>query len=411
MNKETDEILEKANYCLNCKVKPCSKKGCPLENDIPKFISQVKEGNYLEAYKTLSKTTVLPGICGRICPHEKQCQGSCVRGIKQEPVQIGDIEAFVFDKAMEQKNSLYDIYKTEIERNKNNNNKKVAVIGGGPSGLTCAAFLAKNGIDVTIYERYNYLGGLLVYGIPDFRLPKEKVKQTVDEILNLGIKVKYNMELGKDFKLDDIIDEYDAIFLGIGANKSTKMGVEGEDLPGVYGGNELLEYKSHPDYEGKTVAVIGGGNVAMDCARTIKRLGAKEVKIIYRRAREQMPAENKEIEDAKKEKIEFLFQNNIVKIIGDKKVEKLELIKTKLVEKETDTRPVPVNVEGSNYIIDVDYVIMALGSKPEDYVKDLNLNLNKWGNIEVNENYQTSNPKIFAAGDVAGQKRNSCLGS
>lgn len=411
MNKETDEILEKANYCLNCKVKPCSKKGCPLENDIPKFISQVKEGNYLEAYKTLSKTTVLPGICGRICPHEKQCQGSCVRGIKREPVQIGDIEAFVFDKAMEQKNSLYDIYKTEIERNKNNNNKKVAVIGGGPSGLTCAAFLAKNGINVTIYERYNFLGGLLVYGIPDFRLPKEKVKQTVDEILNLGIKVKYNMELGKNFKLDDIINEYDAIFLGIGANKSTKMGVEGEDLPGVYGGNELLEYKSHPGYEGKTVAVIGGGNVAMDCARTIKRLGAKEVKIIYRRAREQMPAENKEIEDAKKEKIEFLFQNNIVKIIGDKKVEKLELIKTKLVEKETDSRPVPVNVEGSNYIIDVDYVIMALGSKPEDYVKDLNLNLNRWGNIEVNENYQTSNPKIFAAGDVAGQKRNSCLGS
>ena len=411
MNKETDEILEKANYCLNCKVKPCSKKGCPLENDIPKFISQVKEENYLEAYKTLSKTTVLPGICGRICPHEKQCQGSCVRGIKQEPVQIGDIEAFVFDKAMEQKNSLYDIYKTEIERNKNSNNKKVAVIGAGPSGLTCAAFLAKKGIDVTIYERYNYLGGLLVYGIPDFRLPKEKVKQTVDEILNLGIKVKYNMELGKNFKLDDIINEYDAIFLGIGANKSTKMGVEGEDLSGVYGGNELLEYKSHPDYEGKTVAVIGGGNVAMDCARTIKRLGAKEVKIIYRRAKEQMPAENKEIEDAKKEKIEFLFQNNIVKIIGDKKVEKLELIKTKLVEKETDSRPVPVNVEGSNYIIDVDYVIMALGSKPEDYVKDLNLNLNKWGNIEVNENYQTSNPKIFAAGDVAGQKRNSCLGS
>ena len=411
MNKETDEILEKANYCLNCKVKPCSKKGCPLENDIPQFISQVKEGNYLEAYKTLSKTTVLPGICGRICPHEKQCQGSCVRGIKREPVQIGDIEAFVFDKAMEQKNSLYDIYKTEIERNKNNNNKKVAVIGGGPSGLTCAAFLAKNGIDVTIYERYNYLGGLLVYGIPDFRLPKEKVKQTIDEILNLGIKVKYNMELGKNFKLDDIINEYDAIFLGIGANKSTKMGVEGEDLSGVYGGNELLEYKSHPDYEGKTVAVIGGGNVAMDCARTIKRLGAKEVKIIYRRAREQMPAEKKEIEDAKKEKIEFLFQNNIVKIIGDKKVEKLELIKTKLVEKETDSRPVPVNVEGSNYIIDVDYVIMALGSKPEDYVKDLNLNLNKWGNIDVNENYQTSNPKIFAAGDVAGQKRNSCLGS
>ena len=411
MNKENDGILEKANYCLNCKVKPCSKKGCPLGNDIPQFISQVKEGNYLEAYKTLSKTTVLPGICGRICPHEKQCQGSCVRGIKQEPVQIGDIEAFVFDKAMEQKNSLYDIYKTEIERNKNNNNKKVAVIGGGPSGLTCAAFLAKNGINVTIYERYNFLGGLLVYGIPDFRLPKEKVKQTVDEILNLGIKVKYNMELGKNFKLDDIINEYDAIFLGIGANKSTKMGVEGEDLPGVYGGNELLEYKSHPDYKGKTVAVIGGGNVAMDCARTIKRLGAKEVKIIYRRAREQMPAENKEIEDAKKEKIEFLFQNNIVKIIGDKKVEKLELIKTKLVEKETDPRPVPVNVEGSNYIIDVDYVIMALGSKPEDYVKDLNLNLNRWGNIEVNENYQTSNPKIFAAGDVAGQKRNSCLGS
>ena len=270
------EIEEKINYCLNCKIKPCSQKGCPLNNNIPEFIKAVKEENYKEAYKILSKTTVLPGICGKICPHMKQCQGSCVRGIKGEPVSIGDIENFVFQKAIEQGYSLKDVIeKQEIPELKN---KKVAIIGGGPAGLTCAAFLAKDGLDVTIYEKYDYLGGLLVHGIPEFRLSKEAVKETVNRILDLGIKVEYNKELGKNLNLEDLEQNYDAIFLSIGANKPSKMGVKGENLEGVYGGNELLEYNTHPNYEGKTVSVIGGGNVAMDCARTIKRLRSKRSK-------------------------------------------------------------------------------------------------------------------------------------
>ncbi len=396
-------IKEKADYCLNCKVKPCSNKGCPLHNEIPDFIKEVKEENFNKAYEILCKTTVLQGVCGRICPHQKQCQGSCVRGIKGEPVAIGDLEAFVFDKAMEEGNSLSKVWKEEIEENKKNlGSKKVAVIGGGPAGLTAAAFLTKEGVEVTIFEKYDYLGGLLVHGIPEFRLDKKIVKQTVDNILDLGIKVEYGKVIGKNLNLDDLEKEYDAIFLAFGANCSSKMGIEGEDLSGVYGGNELLEYNMHPNYEGKIVAVAGGGNVAMDCARTIKRLGAKEVKVVYRRAREQMPAEDKEVEEAMKEGVEFLFQNNIVKVLGENKVEKLELIKTELVQKEGDTRLSPVNIEGSNYIIDADYVVMALGANPEPFVKDLKLNLTKWGNIEVNENYETSRPKVYAGGDLAG---------
>lgn len=395
-----DEINKKAQYCLNCKIKPCSNKGCPLGNNIPDFINAIKNEDYKKAYQILSLTTVLPGVCGRICPHKKQCQGSCVRGIKGKPVSIGDLEAFVFDMAVKNKINLSDVF---LDKEKNMQQKKVAVIGGGPAGLTCAAFLAQKGVDVTIYEKYNYLGGLLVHGIPEFRLPKDIVKETVNRILNLGINVKYNMELNKNLILQDLEKQYDAIFLSFGANISSKMGVEGENLPGVFGGNELLEYNLHPDYTNKKVAVIGGGNVAMDCARTVKKKGAKEVKVIYRRSREEMPAEQKEIEDAIVENIEFLYQNNIVKIIGQDKVEKLELIKTRLIQKEGEIRKLPVNIENSNYKIDVDYVIMALGSRPEEFVGDLKLVLNKCGNILVNDKCKTSNSKIYAGGDLAGK--------
>ncbi len=400
-----EKIEEKANYCLNCKIKPCSLKGCPLGNQIPDFISKIKEQKYKEAYEILSKTTVLPGVCGRICPHKKQCQGSCVRGIKGNPVSIGELEAFVFDKVIQEGTTLLELWKDDINlKRKENFGKKVAVIGGGPAGLTCSAFLAKDGINVTIYEKYDYLGGLLVYGIPEFRLPKEKVKQTVENILQLGIEVKYNQELGKNITIGELEKEYDAIFLSFGANVSSKMNVEGEELQGVYGGNELLEYNLHPDYTNKTVIVVGGGNVAMDCARTVKKLGAKSVKVVYRRAREQMPAEEKEISDAINEKIEFLFQNNVVKIIGKNRVEQVELIKTDLIQRDGEERLVPINIDKSNYTIDADYIIMALGSKPENFISTLDLELNKWGNVQIDDNYQTSNKKIYAGGDLAGVK-------
>ena len=295
-----EEIKEKANYCLNCPVKPCSNKGCPLNNNIPEFIRAIKEEDIKKAYDILSETTVLESICGRICPHMKQCEGSCVRGIKGSPVNIGDLEAYVGDIAIKNGYKISEI-------NRKNMNKKIAIVGGGPAGITASAFLLKKGFSVTIFEKYNYLGGLLVHGIPEFRLPKNIVKNTIQKIIDLGLEVKYNCELGKNLSLNELEKNFDAIFLAYGANVTTKMGVEGEELKGVYGGNQLLEYKNHPDYRGKKVAVIGGGNVAMDCARTIIRLGAENVKIIYRRAEEQMPAETKEIQEAKNEGIEFLF--------------------------------------------------------------------------------------------------------
>ena len=394
-----EDIKKYTDYCLNCPVKPCSNKGCPLNNDIPTFIRLVKEGKIEEAYKILSETTVLGSICGRICPHMKQCEGSCVRGIKGEPVQIGEIEAFVFDEAL--KNKWYK----NIQKTSEMQGKKIAVVGSGPAGLTCASFLARSGSEVTIYEKYDKLGGILRHGIPDFRLEKDILDKTIEAILDVGIKVEYNKELGRNINIEDLEKEYDAIFLGFGANIPSKMNIEGEELEGVYGGNSLLETGNHPAYNGKKVAVIGGGNVAMDCSRTIKRLGADKVYVIYRRAEKQMPAESKEIEDAKKEGIEFLFQNNIVKILGDSKVEKIECIKTELVKKEGETREVPVNIEGSNYEMDIDYVVMAVGSSTEkELVDKLGLRLNKWGNIDVNEKHQTSKEKIYAGGDVAGNK-------
>lgn len=391
-----EEIKAKAEYCLNCKLKPCQ-SACPLGNDTAGFIKLIKENKLKEAYELLLETTVLQPVCSRICPHDKQCQGSCVRGIKQTPVSIGDMEAYIGDLAI--KNNW------KIDKKSEEKNKKVAVIGGGPTGLTCSAVLARNGYQVTIYEKHDKLGGIMVHGIPDFRLDREVLQKTIDKIVELGIEVKLNSGLGQDYTLDSLAKEYDAVYLGFGANISSKMGIEGEDVEGVLGGNELLENNIHPDYTGKTVIVSGGGNVAMDTSRTVKRLGAKRVIVVYRRSRTEMPAEKKEIEEAIEEGVEFFFQNNIIKICGDKKVEKIECVKTELVQKEGESRLSPVNIEGSNFFIDADYVIMAVGSKPEaDLLKKLNLELDKWGRIKIDENSMTSKKGVFAGGDVVGAK-------
>lgn len=389
------EEIEMREYCLNCKIKPCCNQGCPLNNNIPTFI---KETDYKKAFEILSKTTVLPAICGRICPHEKQCQGSCVRGIKQSPVKIGKIESIIGDK------SIKENYKIPTDRKENLKTKRVAIVGGGPAGLTCAAFLARQGLQVTIYEKHNELGGILSHGIPEFRLPRETMEKTIDKILELKINVEYNKELGKNISVVELSKKYDAVFISIGANIPAKMGIEGENLNGVYGGNDLLEYNKHPAYSGKNVAIIGGGNVAMDCARTIVRMGAKKVYVIYRRAKEQMPAEIKEIESAENEGIEFIYQTNIIKIIGKSRVEKIECVKTELVKIEGQNRLSPVNIEGSNFILPMDYVVMATGSKPEkNAIKELEKN--KWNYIKVNENMQTSIKNVYAGGDIVGEKQ------
>ncbi len=393
-----DNIKQKAEYCLNCKNPQC-RTGCPLGNNIPAFIQKVKEDNLEEAYKILCETTAIPAICGRICPHQKQCQGKCIRGIKSEPVSIGEIEAYVGDWALNNTNSLLNCCKDIQEKN-----KKVAVIGGGPSGLTAAMFLRKNGYKVTIYEKQKDLGGILKRGIPEFRLSNEIVEKTIEQILALGIDVQCEKELGKNLYLVELKKEYDAIYLSIGANIPRKMAIEGEELEGVYGGNSLLENQNHPDYTNKKVAIIGGGNVAMDCARTIKRMGAEQVVVIYRRSEAEMPAESKEISDAKKEGVEFLFLNNIVKILGTNKVEKIECIKTELVQKEGETRKSPVNIENSNYILNMDYVVMAVGGEVDkDLIEKCNISTTTKKYVQVNENNQTSDEKVFAGGDVVGQ--------
>lgn len=393
-----NDIKQKAEYCLNCKNPQC-RIGCPLGNNIPAFIQKVKEDNLEEAYKILCETTVMPAICGRICPHQKQCQGKCIRGIESEPVSIGEIEAYVGDWALNNLNNLLNCY-----GNIQDKNKKVAVIGGGPSGLTAAAFLRRKGYQVTIYEKQKDLGGILKRGIPEFRLSNEIVEKTIGQILALGVNVQFEKELGKNLNLADLKKEYDAIYLSIGANVPRKMSIEGEELKGVYGGNALLENANHPDYTNKKVAVIGGGNVAMDCARTIKKMGAKQVVVIYRRSEAEMPAEAKEIADAKQEGVEFLFLNNIVKILGKDKVERIECIKTELIQKEGETRKSPVNIENSNYIMNMDYVVMAVGGKlDKNIIEKCNIETNSKKYVQVNENNQTSHEKVFAGGDIVGQ--------
>ncbi len=350
----------------------------------------MKESKEEDACDLLEKTTVLPALCGRICPHEKQCQGSCIRGKRTRPVQIGAIEAYLGDYALEKGKPL----KKVGARGKG---YKVAVVGGGPAGLTCAAFLAKEEVDVTIYEKHAYLGGLLQHGIPSFRLNKTLVKKTIHNILSLGIHVKLNQELGENLTLKTLEKEYDAIFLAVGANRSKTLGIEGEELEGVYGGNELLEQENHPNYQGKVVAIIGGGDVAMDVARTIQRKNPKKVIVFYRRSEEEMPAEKKEIRRAIKEGIRFRFHANPVRILGKRRVEKLVYVKTKYKGKKQEKKL--VSIKGSEKDLKVDYVIRCLGSRLDASMQNLPLKYTDTSVIYTKETGQTSKRKIFAGGD------------
>ena len=375
--------LEKSR-CLNCAHRPCSIEGCPLNNDIPDFIHA--EGQ--NAMDIVYSKTVLPSICGRICPHYKQCQGSCVHGKIDNPLEIGMIEASIGDEA------IATDYKIKTNIDNDLVEKHVAVIGGGPSGLTCAAFLARRGIKVTIYEKHNELGGLLVHGIPEFRLSKTTVEQTIKLILDLGIEVKLNQELGKDFTIDGLKLTYDAIYIAIGANEPI-ITMEGSN---VYSANVLLEDKNFPDFANKKVAISGGGNTAIDMARVAKRMGA-EATVVYRRSEKQMPAEPREVDDALRDGVQFMLQTNILNFENNK----LKCIKTELIKLEDDDRLSPVNIDGTEFEVDCDYLILANVSCPNKKIVN-EFDLNKGGYISVNENLETSIENVFAGGDVIGTK-------
>lgn len=401
MIHEIEKVKKQAEYCLNCKTKPCQ-TGCPLQNNIPDFIKCVKEEKYEEAFKVLNETTIFETICGRICPQKSQCEGSCVRGIKGESVHIGEIEKFIGDYMLHNSENVGVAPLGDSKENLRGI-KKIAIIGSGPSGLACTYYLSTRGYKVSIYEKHSKLGGLLRHGIPEFRLEKEILDKWIEKyILNKNVEVFTNVELGKDITLENLKKEYNAVVLAFGANVSNKMNIEGEEKEFVLGGNELLEYRNMPDFKDKKVAVIGGGNVAMDVSRTIKKLGADNVCVVYRRSEKQMPAERKEIEEAKEEGIEFSFQTNMVKVLDNK----IECVKTELVKKEGETREYPINIEGSNFFMDIDFVILAVGSSTDKNIIDkLGLETSKWGNIKVDENYRTSDKKIYAVGDLIGTKQ------
>jgi glutamate synthase (NADPH/NADH) small chain len=399
-----EEVKKELNRCLNCPASPC-KLACPFNNEIPKVISLAKENKIMEAYDLLKEKTCLSSICGIVCPHAKQCEGSCTRNKIDGPVKIGLIESSIANLVKENCNDLNNLYDTTIssEELEKNSSKNIAIVGSGPSGITCAYFLARKGYKVTIFEKHDTYGGLLTHGIPEFRLDREIIKKEYDNIINkLGIKIFFNKELEKDIFLTELLCDYDAVYLAMGANIPQKMGIEGEDFENVYQGNSLLENNNHPDYTGKIVAVSGGGDVAIDTVRTIIRKGAKKVYLIYRRARENMPCQDKEVEEAIEEGVEIKFQKNIVKILdeNDNKVHKLVLIDTELVEE--NGKIVAKNIEGTEHELDVDVLVMAIGSKADKELNSrLDLDLNEKNYIKVNENHRTSAVTVFAGGLVA----------
>lgn len=403
-----EEAMEEAQRCLNCRNAKCI-KGCPVSIDIPGFIHQVKEGNIEEAYKVIGKSSALPAICGRVCPQESQCEGVCIRGIKGEPVSIGKLERFVADYALE-----HDIKPQGAEKM---NGHKVAVIGSGPSGLTCAGDLAKMGYEVTVFEALHELGGVLVYGIPEFRLPKQKVvAKEIEKVKELGVKFETNVVIGKSTTIDQLMEEegFEAVFIGSGAGLPMFMGIPGENANGVFSANEYLTRSNlmkafddsydTPIIAGKKVAVVGGGNVAMDAARTALRLGA-EVHIVYRRSEAELPARVEEVHHAKEEGVIFNLLTNPVEILTDENdwVKGMVVRKMELGEPDASGRRRPVEVPGSDYTMDVDTVIMSLGTSPNPLISSTTegLETNRWKCIIADEtNGKTTKEGVYAGGDA-----------
>ena len=404
----TEEMaINEAQRCLNCKHKPCV-SGCPVNVRIPEFIACVAEGDFEKAYEVITSTNALPAVCGRVCPQETQCESKCVRGIKGEPVAIGRLERFVADWYMNNRQKKIDCAE--------NNGHKVAVIGSGPAGLTCASDLAVKGYKVTVFEALHVAGGVLMYGIPEFRLPKAIVQREIDGLKAMGVEFLTDMVIGKVLSVDELFEMgYESIFIGSGAGLPSFLSIPGESCVGVYSANEFLtrinlmkayldEYDT-PIIRPKKVAVVGGGNVAMDAARCAKRLGADNVYIIYRRSEEEMPARNEEIEHAKEEGIEFCLLNNPVAILGDEfgKVRAIECVKMELGEPDASGRRRPVECKGSNFEIEVDCVIMAIGNSPNPLIRSTTegLEANARGCLTVNaETLETTREGVFAGGDA-----------
>ena len=410
-----EQAIDEANRCLNCKNMPCV-AGCPVKIHIPEFITKIKEGDFEGAYQIITKSSSLPAVCGRVCPQETQCESKCVRGIKGESVGIGRLERFVAD--------WHNTFCKEEPVKPESNGHRVAVVGSGPSGLTCAGDLAKKGYEVTVYEALHTAGGVLVYGIPEFRLPKKIVAKEVETLEKLGVKIETNVVIGKTLTIDELFEQgYEAVFVGSGAGLPNFMGIPGEALNGVYSANEFLtrsnlmkSYLDNPEtpiMKGGKVAVVGGGNVAMDAARTALRLGAEKVYIVYRRSMDELPARREEVEHAEEEGIEFRLLCNPTEILGYNNpddardpgngfVKGMTCVRMELGEPDERGRRRPVVVEGSEFTIDVDTVIMSIGTSPNPLIKSTTegLEVNRWGGIVVNEDGLTSRNSVYAGGDA-----------
>ena len=413
----TEEMaLDEALRCLNCKNMPCS-NGCPVNIHIPEFISKIKEGDFEGAYQVISKTSSLPAVCGRVCPQESQCESKCVRGIKGEPVGIGRLERFVAD--------WHNAHSNEAPEVAPSNGHRVAIVGSGPSGLTCAGDLAKKGYKVTVYEALHTAGGVLVYGIPEFRLPKRIVQKEVDNLIAMGVDVETNIVIGKTLTIDELFEQgFEAVFVGSGAGLPNFMNIPGEAYKGVYSANEFLTRSNlmkaylddpvTPIMKGGNVAVVGGGNVAMDAARNALRLGAEHVYIVYRRSLEELPARKEEVEHAMEEGVDFRLLNNPVEILGyhnpdDRRDPKngcvvgMKCIRMELGEPDEKGRRRPIPVEGSEFVLDVDTVVIAIGTSPNPLIKSTTkgLDVNKKGGIIVEEGTgKTSREGVYAGGDA-----------